>query len=429
MCHSATSGIVGAPIALLENFGNPKYGTPQPPTVQGWGTQLMVRWFLFASLILGSTFITAGCAVLPSSGPMASDIAEQEKNTPIGNYLLVDIDERVTSIYASQPRDSFRSVFRDYSPAPDLRIGVSDSVVVTIWEAAAGGLFSAAPNAIGLSSGSRTATIPEQVVARDGTIAVPYAGRLRVVGLRPAEVENAIVEALRGKAIEPQAVVTISRNMSNTVTVGGEVVSGIRVPLSTKGDRVLDVIASAGGIKVSAYDSFIRLTRGRRTVSVPYNALLSNPQENVYVRPGDIVTVVREPLTFTAFGSTGRNASVPFETSSLSLEEALAKAGGLLDSRADPAGIFLLRFEPTKLAAAIAGNRSLPSAGNLIPIIYRLNLRQANSFFLARAFSIKDKDILYVSNAPSDPVQKFLGLVGTVTSPIIAGAAVYGGVR
>jgi polysaccharide export outer membrane protein len=138
---------------------------------------------------------------------------------------------------------------------------------------------------------------------------------------------------------------------------------------------------------------------------------------------------VREPLTFTAFGSTGRNASVPFETAGLTLEETIAKAGGLLDNRADPAGIFLLRFEPAKLAAEIAPNRSLPSAGNLIPSIYRLNLREANSFFLARAFAIKDKDILYVSNAPSDPVQKFLGLVEQVTAPVISGAVVYGAVK
>ena len=43
--------------------------------------------------------------------------------------------------------------------------------------------------------------------------------------------------------------------------------------------------------------------------------------------------------------------------------------------------------------------------------------------------SVKDKDILYVSNAPSDPVQKFLGLVGQITAPIISGAVVYGAVK
>jgi polysaccharide export outer membrane protein len=63
------------------------------------------------------------------------------------------------------------------------------------------------------------------------------------------------------------------------------VVNGALVPLSTRGDRVLDVIAAAGGIKVSAYDRYIRLTRAQPTLSVPYNTLLSNPQENVFVRP------------------------------------------------------------------------------------------------------------------------------------------------
>jgi polysaccharide export outer membrane protein len=71
----------------------------------------------------------------------------------------------------------------------------------------------------------------------------------------------------------------------------------------------------------------------------------------------------------------------------------------------------------------------LPSQGNLVPVIYRLNLRQANSFFLARAFEMKNKDILYVANAPSDPVQKFLGLVGTVTAPAISGVGVYQAVK
>src|SRR5205814_1767021 len=124
-------------------------------------------------------------------------------------------------------------------------IGVGDSVVVTIWEAAAGGLFSASPGDRTITAGSRTAAIPEQMVARDGTIQVPYAGRLSVAGLRPAEVEQLIVRALSGKAIEPQAVVTIARNISNTATVSGEVGNGSLVPLTAKGDRILDVIALA----------------------------------------------------------------------------------------------------------------------------------------------------------------------------------------
>src|SRR5277367_4452290 len=197
---------------------------------------------------LGLFALTTGCAMLPASGPSAFEVtSEAASESPTGGYMLLDVDERIVSISAAQPRESFRGVFHDVGPAPDLRIGVSDSVVVTIWEAGAAGLFSAAATDRSISAGSRTATIPEQVVARDGTIEVPYAGRLRVAGLRPGEVEQLVVRALQGKAIEPQAVVTISKNLSNTVTLGGEVMTGARVPLSTRGDRLLDVIAGAGG--------------------------------------------------------------------------------------------------------------------------------------------------------------------------------------
>jgi polysaccharide export outer membrane protein len=380
-----------------------------------------------AALVVAALPCFTGCSDLPSSGPIAREVASQEgQNSALGGYIVVDIDERIASITSSQPRDSFARVFHNTGPAPDLRVGVGDSVVVTIYEAAAGGLFSAGVNDKSATAGSRTAIIPEQVVARDGTIKVPYAGRLRVAGMRPSSVEEAVVKALEGKAIEPQAVVTITKNYSNTATVGGEVVAGNRVSLNPRGDRILDVIASAGGIKVGAHEAFIRLTRRNNTVSVGYNAILASPAENIYVLPDDVITVVRDPQTFTTFGATGRSEKVPFDTAGITLEEALAKGGGLLDNRADPGGIFLFRFEPSALVAQMVPGRPLPSEGNLVPIVYRLNLHEANSFFLARSFPVKDKDILYIANSASDPVQKFLGLVGTVTSPVISGAILYG---
>src|ERR1700694_3033586 len=269
----------------------------------------------FALLLLVLSLGLTGCGGLPSSGPIAQEVSSQEnQDSSEGGYILVDIDERIASITSSQPRNSFARVFHDTGPAPDLRVGVGDSVVVTIYEAAAGGLFSAGVSDRSATAGSRTAAIPEQVAARAGTIAVPYAGRLRVAGMRPSSVEDAVVKALEGKAIQPQAVVTITRNYSNTATVGGEVVAGNRVSLNPRGDRILDVIASAGGIRVGAHEAFIRLTRRNNTISVAYNALLAAPAENIFVLPGDVITVVRDPQTFTTFGATGRSEKVPFDT-------------------------------------------------------------------------------------------------------------------
>jgi polysaccharide export outer membrane protein len=365
----------------------------------------------------------AGCGALPNSGPFTAEVINEGSiDSSVSNYIVVDVDERIANIWAKLPRDSF-SVFGDVRPAPDLRIGVGDGVAVTIWEAAAGGLFSAALNDKTLSAGSRTAGIPEQIVPSDGTIQVPYAGRLKVTGLRPADVEALVVERLKGKAIEPQAVVTITRNVSNAATVTGEVVQGARVPLTPRGDRVLDVIASAGGIRAAAHETFIRITRKGSTVSVGFNRLLASPPENIYVHPDDTITVVRIPQTFSAFGTTGRNASVPFDASGITLEEAIARAGGLIDELADPTGVFLLRFEPIEVARQLAPAETLSGHGQIVPVVYRINMRETKSFFLARSFQIRDKDILYVSASTAVPVRKFLNLVNQAITPAASAAS------
>jgi hypothetical protein len=119
---------------------------------------------------------------------------------------------------------------------------------------------------------------------------------------------------------------------------------------------------------------------GSRRVSVAYNTLLNHPEENIHVLPGDVITVVRDPQTFTAFGATGRSEKIPFDTASITLEEA-ARAGGFNDD-----------------------NAATPPGGNLVPVIYRLNLRDAHSSFLARAFAMKDKDMIYIANWASDQI-------------------------
>jgi len=386
--------------------------------------QVTKSWWL-RFVLCGLAGVLAGCSSIPSAGPTAHEIKEQERSAgAFDGYILVDIDRRVASILASQPQPTFFGTFHDRRPRPDLRIGVGDGLTVTIWEAASGGLFSSAV-VTGVTAGSRTATVPQQIVAQDGTIQVPYAGRIQAAGKRPAEVEQAIVDALKNKAIEPQAVVTITQNVSNTVTVTGEVTNGARVPLAVNGERILSAIADAGGIHVPARDSFVRLTRNGQTVSVAFNKILADPKENIYVRPGDVITVVQEPQSFTAFGGTQQNASVPFNATGITLDEAIAKAGGLLDNRADASGVFLLRFEPAMLAAQLQPPPEvLHYSTELVPVIYRLNLRDANSYFLARMIPMHNKDIVYVANAPLSEVDKVLSAIGHLVAPAATGVSV-----
>src|SRR5215475_7257339 len=249
-------------------------------------------------------------------------------------FDIVDVDDSVVSMLLARPGESFRTRFQKYGKPPNPKIGIGDTISVTIWEAAAGGLFGSAVTT-GVTPGSRSVTIPDQMVARDGAISVPFADRIPVAGKSPLEVQKIIEQRLSDKAIEPQTIVVITKSVTNAATVSGEVVNGARVPLSLNGDRLLDLIALAGGAKSPVYETFVRLTRDGITVTIPMEILVSNPGENIYAWPGDVLTLVRTPQTFSVFGATGQNLQLTFEAGKMNLAEAVAKAGGLQDQRAD----------------------------------------------------------------------------------------------
>ena len=51
-------------------------------------------------------------------------------------------------------------------------------------------------------------------------------------------------------------------------------------------------------------------------------------------------------------------------------------------------------------------------------------MSDANSYFLAQRFPVEDKDIIYVSNARLNELQKFFTLLNTLTGPVITGIVV-----
>ena len=366
-----------------------------------------------------------GCSTLPTAGPTTGQVVDQSVKDNQPRFDVVDVDDNVVSALLAQPAESFRNRYLKYGKPPDPKIGIGDSITVTIWEAAGGGLFGAGITT-GVSPGSRSVTIPDQVVARDGAISVPFADRIPVAGKSPLEVQRVIEQRLADKAIEPQVLVVITKSITNSVTVSGEVVAGARVPLSVNGDHLLDVIALAGGAKAPVYDTFVRLSREGVTATIPMEKLVSDPAENIYAWPGDVLTLVQVPQTFSVFGATGTNMQVSFGAQEITLAQALAKAGGLLDLRADPAGVFLFRFEPPAVVGALKAPPLAIGPGGTSPVVYRLDLSDANSYFFAQRFPVEDKDVIYVANARLNELQKFFTLLNTITGPVITGIVVKG---
>jgi polysaccharide biosynthesis/export protein len=157
---------------------------------------------------------------------------------------------------------------------------------------------------------------------------------------------------------------------------------------------------------------------------VAMTRVASDPRENIYLRPNDVLTLIRDPQTFIAYGATGKNAEIPFDAEGLTLSQALAKAGGLVDNRADPAGVFVFRFEPENIVRSLRPDSPLIQSGRLTPVVYRLNLHDASSLFVAQNFHILSRDLLYVSNAPITDIEKALGIVNAAITPGVTAASV-----
>ena len=162
----------------------------------------------------------------------------------------------------------------------------------------------------------------------------------------------------------------------------------------------------------------IQVTRGGLVQAMPLQSIISDPRQNIPLLPGDVVTALFQPLSFTALGATGKNEEINFEAQGITLAQALARAGGLLDNRSSPQGVFIFRFEPVN-ALDWPRKPVATTPEGMVPVIYRVDLLDPASFFVVQSFPMKDRDLLYVSNAPIADVQKFLNVVFSVAYPIL----------
>ncbi|WP_182915203.1 polysaccharide biosynthesis/export family protein [Rhodopseudomonas palustris] len=352
----------------------------------------------------------AGCALMPASGPQSTDIRTGRNAEPDSlPYALVRLSPEVTRTLGQfSPRLS--TAFANRTPPRAFQFGIGDIVSVTIFEAQSGGLF--IPAEAGVRPGNFV-VIPNQAVDDKGNITVPYAGPIRAKGRTPAEVQNAIIDALKSRAIDPQVVVAVVEQRTSLISVLGDVKNSGRFPASPSGERVVDVIARAGGPASQGYDMWVTLEREGHRASVPFGALVYEPANNIFVLPSDIIYLYNQAQTFVAFGASGIQGQFKFDAWRISLAEAIGKVGGLTDVQADPAAVFLYRGEPKEVARQL-GVDVAAFEGPIVPVIYSVNLRDPGGYFLTQSFEMRNKDVIFVSNAASVEATKFLNFLRTI---------------
>ncbi|WP_234819978.1 MULTISPECIES: polysaccharide biosynthesis/export family protein [Rhodopseudomonas] len=343
-------------------------------------------------------------------------------------YALVDVSADTIG-FLSQPNVvSFKGSFKDRRPKPQQVVGVGDVLNISIFEAAPGGLFTP-----GQSAGARPGNfvdLPPQAVDQRGNISVPYAGEVPAAGRTLPEVQQAVVARLRNRAIEPQVVVSLNQQHSSVVSVLGDVNAPGVFALNSVGEKLLAVVARAGGPKYEAIESYVTLQRDGKKVKVLLSRIVHDPSENIFIRPNDVIFITREAPTFTALGALnqnvfGYNSELTFDVETLTLAQAIGKAGGLNDQQSDPAEVFVFRYEDRPLLEKL-GVDTNRFVYDRIPTIYHVNLRDPSGMLLASGFQIRSKDVMYVANARVVDYYKLLTLINNTanTTSNVSNAAI-----
>ncbi|MEI4486768.1 polysaccharide biosynthesis/export family protein [Frigidibacter sp. MR17.14] len=336
-------------------------------------------------LVLAASVAACG---LPRSGPSKREIYASSVQRQ-GDAFVVSVNDRVNRAASVTPALGFSRAFVNAGVVGSDDIRPGDTLALTIWENVDNGL---------LAQAGRPATQLSQVqVDGAGFIFVPYAGRIKAAGNTPEGLRRIITEKLDAQTPDPQVSVTRAAGDGATVTLMGAVSGQGVYPIERPTRTLSSMLSRAGGIAIEPDIAKVTVTRGNQTGTVWLTDLWKNPALDIALRPGDVIVVEEDQRSYTALGATAGQRRVPFQTQTLSALEAIAQVGGLATNLADPTGVFVLRNEPAEVANQVLGRNDLVGPQRMV---YVLDLTKPTGMFMARDFSIRDGDTVYVTEAP-----------------------------
>ena len=370
----------------------------------------------FRSVILVSTIALTmgGCATLPSSGPTGTAIRHAAVFKP-GRFpftlIEVDSSDAVPPAPVIAP-----STLVTMPPQPTDLIGPGDVLNITVYEAGVSLFGTALRTAVAagttaVDTSSSAERLPAVRVDDYGYIKVPFIGRMHAAGRTAGELQAMIQNGLRGMSQDPQVLVSIDQSITNSVILAGEIARPGRLVLATNRESLIDAIALAGGYRGNAKDAVARVQRDGQSFEIRLSDLLDTPQEDVQVAPGDRITLISRPQSFSILGAPNKSDEVVFPRPHLTLAEAVAVAGGANPNAGDAGAIFVFRYVPKVNGAEQ-------------PTVYHLNMMRPGAYLLSQRFVMRDRDILYIGNARANQPAKFVQLLSQLFVPVATARAV-----
>ena len=231
----------------------------------------------------------------------------------------------------------------------------------------------------------RSAADSGNLVNPDGTIFYPYTGRIRVDGQTVDEIRENITTLLSEYIRDPQIEVRVAQFNSKFVFVTGAVNKPGRVALRNTPLTLIDAVQLASGFTPDANQHELKITRQNRTATVSSYGLLKTGDlsQNIVLRAGDLIHVPDDSTQRVyVMGEVNRPGQVGMGATRLTLTDVITEVGGIKESSADAAGVFVIR--PAAVSERLAD-------------VYQFDLRNSIAYVFSNQFRVIPNDIVYVS--------------------------------
>jgi polysaccharide export outer membrane protein len=172
-------------------------------------------------------------------------------------------------------------------------------------------------------------------VQADGTIQLPFIGKVQAADHTTAELADTIRKALQsgGYFSDPVVTIEVVGYASRYVTVLGAVGQPGLIPMN-RPYRLSEILARVGGVREGAADYIVvRSAKGEEKKLLVRELATGDVNQDPFVSPGDKIFAPSAEM-FYIYGQVNSPGAYPLQTG-MTVRMAIAKAGGLTESGSD----------------------------------------------------------------------------------------------
>jgi len=341
----------------------------------------MIQILFRALLAFGTATILSACAMAPGSFVEFKSLKEAKTDAGLLNsqVSITTVDAKALRQLSEKECDDstgLLSVLESERSRYEYRVGPGDILSIIVYDH---------PELTIPAGEQRSAADTGNLVTPDGTIFYPYTGRIRVDGQTVEQIRENITTLLSEYIRDPQIEVRVAQFNSKFVFVTGAVNKPGRVALRNTPLTLIDAIQLASGFAPNANHHELKITRQNQTATVSSYELLKagDLSQNIILRPGDLIHVPDDSTQRVyVMGEVNRPGQVGMGATRLSLTDVITQVGGIKESSADAAGVFVIR----------------PSARlDRLAEVYQFDLRNSIAYVFSNQFRVTPNDIVYVS--------------------------------